>query len=99
MLPSPLSPTPRQPINGLAIAGFVCGIIGIVTSWIFVGLPFSITGLVLSAMGMRSARGKEMAIAGLVLSILGILFVITIIIIGIILNMHYVLTEAGAYIR
>jgi hypothetical protein len=99
MVPSPLSPTPRQPLNGLAIAGFVCGIFGLVTSWVFIGLPFSITGLVLSAIGMRSRRGKEWALAGLVVSILGILLVITIIIIGIILNMHYVLNGAGAYIR
>jgi hypothetical protein len=62
----------RQSINGLTIAGFVCGIIGIFTGWILVGLPFSIVGLVLSLVGMRHRKGREMAIAGLVLSILGV---------------------------
>jgi serine/threonine protein kinase len=62
----------RQSINGLTIAGFVCGIIGIFTGWILIGLPFSIVGLVLSLVGMRHRKGKGMAIAGLVLSIIGI---------------------------
>jgi len=67
-----------QPQNGMAIAGFVCGIIGIFAGWIVVGLPFSIIGLVLSAVGMRSSERKGMAIAGLVLSMIGIVIAILI---------------------
>jgi hypothetical protein len=62
----------RQPKNGLAIASLVFGIIGVFTSWLLVGIPFCIVGLVLAAMGKRRSRDKGMAIAGLVLSIIGI---------------------------
>jgi hypothetical protein len=37
-----------------------------------IGLPVSIVGLVLAAMGLRRSGGKGMAIAGLVLSIIGV---------------------------
>ena len=72
----------RQPKNGLAIAGLVLGIIGVLTSWLVVGLPFCIVGLVLAAVGMRRSEGKGMAIAGLVLSIIGVVVAVTIIVLA-----------------
>jgi hypothetical protein len=88
MAPSPLSPTMRPQKNGWAIAGLVCRSIGFLTDWMFVGLPFSIAGLVLSAIGMRSRNGKELAIAGLVVLIMDILLVLTIVGSGVILNIQ-----------
>jgi hypothetical protein len=67
--------------NGLAIAGFVFGIIGLLTSWLLFGALFCIPGIILSAVGMRrsGARGgKGLAIAGLVLSNIGFMVAVTI---------------------
>ena len=60
-----------QQSKGLAIASLVLGIIGVVTSWIIVGLPVSIVGFSLAIPAMRRKDGKGMAVAGLVLSIIG----------------------------
>jgi hypothetical protein len=60
-------PQPPQKTNGLAVAGFVCSLIPCV----------SILGLILSAVGLNQISkdpnqgGKGLAIAGLVLGILG----------------------------
>lgn len=71
-------------VNGLAIAGMVLGIVGFLMVFIpcigwFLGIVLGIVGAVLSGIGMASASkaggGKGMAIAGLVLSILAIVWV------------------------
>jgi eukaryotic-like serine/threonine-protein kinase len=72
--------TVRQPKNNLAIAGLVFGIIGVLTSWLVVGLPFSIVGLVLAAIEMRRSGGKGMVISRLVLSIIGIVVALGVIV-------------------
>jgi hypothetical protein len=79
----------HQPKNGLAIAGFVCGIIGVFTTWVLIGLPFSIVGLVLSLVGMRRSEGKGMAITGLVLSMIGVVIAVTLFVLIIIFNIQY----------
>lgn len=67
----------------MAIAGMVCGIVAIVLSFIpcigilsiipaILGIIFSIIGLVQSK---KTGEGKGMAIAGLVLSILAIIWI------------------------
>ena len=59
--------------NGPGIAGMVLGIIAVMTFWFpFVGLPVSIVGLVLSSVGMKRFEGKGFAVAGLVLTIIGV---------------------------
>ena len=78
-------PPPPQPVympyggyratqtNGPGIAGMVLGIIGVLTFWFpFVGLAVSIIGLVLSSVGMKRIDGKGFAVAGLVLTIIGV---------------------------
>jgi hypothetical protein len=52
----------------------VLGIISFLTSccW-FLGIPLAVGGLVCGAIGMKNEEGKGMAIAGLILSILGLL--------------------------
>jgi serine/threonine protein kinase len=77
------APSIRQPINGMAIAGFILGILGLFTSWMLIGVPFSLIGLILSLLGIvyregRNSEGKELAIAGLIFSIIAILIALAI---------------------
>lgn len=84
--PPPYGVPTRAPDKnmGFAIAGLVLGIIAIVSSWYPVcGLPLPIIGIVMSALGRRSASYRTMATVGLVLSIIALVigFVITSIVI------------------
>jgi hypothetical protein len=55
--------------SGKAVASLVLGILGLLTWWLpLLGLPLSLTGIILGALGMRAER-RGMAIAGLVMSI------------------------------
>ena len=59
--------------NGPGIASMVLGIIGVIMFWFpFIGLPVSIVGLVLASVGMKRIDGKGFAVAGLVLTIIGL---------------------------
>jgi hypothetical protein len=64
----PMGAKPPAQGNGLAIAGFVLGLVGL-AAWCcpIVGLGTSITGLVLSAKGLPSGQ-RGLAIAGLILN-------------------------------
>ena len=79
--PAVPSPTTIQPsANTAAIAGLVMGILSITFGW-FCCIPvFSILGIIFSSKGLSQINrnpwqesGKGMAIAGLVLSILGLI--------------------------
>lgn len=64
--------------NGLAIGALVCGIIALISFWtIFGGIVFGLIALILGIMGRKKANengvGGGMAIAGLVMGILGLL--------------------------
>ncbi|GAA4532603.1 DUF4190 domain-containing protein [Amycolatopsis samaneae] len=72
---------PQQPKNGLGTTGFVLGLLGLIFSFIpFIGViawPLVILGIVFAAVGIgrvraRKATNKGVAIAGLVLSVLGL---------------------------
>jgi hypothetical protein len=72
----------EQPRNGLGVAGFVLGLVGLLFSFIpFVGViawPLVILGLVFSVIGYSRGRkgratNKGLAMAGIVLSVLGLL--------------------------
>jgi hypothetical protein len=75
----------------MAVAGFVCGLVGLVLSAIiicfFIGGPVALVGLVLSVIGLRQAneRGAKrgLAIAGLVCGIIGVLIALVITILAI----------------
>jgi hypothetical protein len=79
--PHPPQRAPERPSNSLGTAGFVVGIIGLVFSFIpiigVVAWPLVILGIVFSAVGIsRASKGratnKGLAIAGLVVSIVGL---------------------------
>jgi hypothetical protein len=79
--PNPPQQTAARPSNGLGTAGFVVGLIGLLFSFIplvgVVAWPLVILGIIFSAVGIsKAAKGratnKGLAIAGLVVSIVGL---------------------------
>ena len=73
-----LPPVVEQPKDksGLAIASLVLGILSL-CAWIipFCGGPFALAGIILGVLGMKSKQ-KGMAIAGIVMSAIGIILTI-----------------------
>ena len=86
-MPPPQMPYPPQPGmgygqrpgNGLAVAGMVLGILGLLFFWIpFLNIIVNGVGLALSSAGLSRAgkiggAGKGMAVAGLVCSLIGLM--------------------------
>jgi Domain of unknown function (DUF4190)/GYF domain 2 len=74
---SPMGSGSTHKTNGMAIAGFVLGLLSLFCC--FIGPPFSILGLIFSCVGLaqinkQSAQGgKGLAIAGIILAIFGLL--------------------------
>ena len=64
----------NQPNNGIAIAGFVVGLVSIFVNFYCIT---GIVGLILSIFGLKkskqSGKGKGLAIAGIICSIIGII--------------------------
>jgi hypothetical protein len=77
--PGPGAPLHRAG-NGIALAGMVCGIVGLVTGWVpflgVLGIVASIVGLSLSIPGLRRSREsgerRSFAITGIITSIGGL---------------------------
>ena len=72
---------PVRTTNSFAVIGMVMGILSITGGICCYGLPFNILGLIFSIIGLAQINsepdayeGKSMAIVGIVLSILGLLF-------------------------
>jgi len=78
--PGPAGSPVRRAGNGIALAGMVCGIVGLVTGWVpffgVIGIVASIVGLSLSIPGLRRSRDtgerRSFAITGIITSSLGI---------------------------
>ncbi len=81
------APGPQQPQyrNGLGTTGFVLGLLAAVFAWIpfigVIGWPLAILGAIFSALGLyRAIKGrannKGLSIAGLVLSVIALIFCI-----------------------
>ncbi|WP_320018898.1 hypothetical protein [Labilibaculum manganireducens] len=69
--------------NGMATAGFVLALITVLFGWIpFVGWVTWLLGLIFSALGLSKANkvgvGKGLAIAGLVISLIGIVVLLVV---------------------
>ena len=80
--PAPPPPAPAGDKKGLAIAGFVIGIVDL-CAWLLpiCGGPIGIVGLILSILGLKSP--STLAIIGIVLSAVGLILVIINMIAGI----------------
>ena len=88
--PQPGYGAPQQQGNpGIAIAGFVCALVGLLVSWVGWTIVLCVVGLVLSIMGRRQAieRGAPtgLATAGIVMGIIGTVIAVIIIVFVIIL--------------
>lgn len=83
--PHPTQQAPNKPGNGLGVTGFVLGVIGLVLSFIpligVVAWPLVILGIIFSSVGIskavkKNASGKGLSIAGVVVSIIGLVICI-----------------------
>jgi len=80
------APVPPKGSNGLATAGFVLGLLGLLGSWIpvlnVVGIILGVIGVVLAGVGLAKSKkvnaGKGLAIAGIVLGALAVIFAVLI---------------------
>jgi hypothetical protein len=79
--PNPPQQSTERPSNGLGTAGFVLGLIGLLFSFIpvigMIAWPLVILGVIFSAIGISKANkgratNKGLAIAGLVVSVVGL---------------------------
>ena len=76
--PYPGSPWQNQPQNpgpnGLAITSFVLGLLSLCTCWcLYSAFPFGAVGIILAILSRKGRKMHGLAVAGLVLSIVGIL--------------------------
>lgn len=68
----------QKPSNGIGTAGFVLALVSLFLGWIPVlGWIMWVLGLVFSAIGMTKSP-KGLAIAGLIISLIGIFFILVI---------------------
>ncbi|WP_448625863.1 hypothetical protein [Geodermatophilus sp. URMC 64] len=72
------APAPQAPGNGLGVAGFVTGLVGLVLCWVpWFGMVLGLVGVVLGGIGISQGKKKGaptgLAIAGLVCGILAVL--------------------------
>lgn len=87
---APWQPAPRKAGNGLATAGFVLGLLGLLGSFIPVlnvgGMVLGVIGAILAAVGLtrakRTGSGKGLALSGLVLGVLAL-------VVGIVVNVAF----------
>jgi hypothetical protein len=79
--PGPISITYTQPTktNPMALTGMICGILSVTCGICCYGLPFNVLGIIFSLVGLSQIKnepipqkGRGMAIAGLVLSLISI---------------------------
>jgi len=97
--PAPVQPVAAMPgadgpkTNSLAVTGMIMGILAITCGICCHGLPFNLLGIIFSAIGLSQIKqdpagqkGRGMAIAGLVLSIISIALAVLLIVLGVALN-------------
>jgi hypothetical protein len=88
--PGPISIAPSQApkTNPMALTGMISGILSVTCGLCCYGLPFNVLGIIFSLVGLSQIKndpapqkGRGMAIAGLVLSIISIAFALLILIV------------------
>lgn len=86
--------------NPMALTGMILGIVSVTFGiCCCYGLPFSISGIVFSSLGLVQARkspdqtGKGMAITGLILSIVSLVLVIVLIAFGVALSANDIMRD------
>jgi hypothetical protein len=72
------APAAQAPSNGIGVAGFVCGLVGLILCWVpWFGMLLGLVGVVLSGIGISQGKKKGasigLSIAGLVCGILAVL--------------------------
>ena len=75
---------PAKPGNGLGVAGFVTGLLGLIFCWVpFLGIVLALLGVIMGGVGITTGKKKGastgLAIAGLVLGIIALIPAIVII--------------------
>jgi hypothetical protein len=69
-------PVTSAPGDGMALTSMILGIVAAAIGWVplcgIVALAPAIVGVVLGALGLKSERRRGMAIAGIILSVIGI---------------------------
>jgi hypothetical protein len=69
---------PAQPGNGLGVAGFVTGLLGLIFCWVpALGIILALLGVIMGGVGIATGKKKGasigLAIAGLVLGIIALI--------------------------
>ena len=90
-----------QQTNSFAIAGMSLGIFSLVVSCCcFGGLPFNVLGLIFSVIALNQIKksnppqkGREMAVAGIVLSVISLLLAVVLLAFGLAKNLPQVLDQ------
>ena len=81
------APQPRTTngSNGLAVGGFVTGLLSTLVGWLFtpIGIVLGILGIVLSVRSRKQTPGSGLATAGLVLGVIGTALCVVLLIVGI----------------
>jgi len=77
---APAGPATRPVTNSMAVTGLIFGLIGLMGGWLCCAPIFSVLGIVFSSVGLSQIKrdpsrqtGRGMAIAGLILSIIGLI--------------------------
>src|SRR3954447_9028115 len=86
--------------NSFAIAGMCLGIFALVVTCCCYGMPFNILGLIFSILGLNQIKrssppqkGREMAITGIILSVISLVLGLLVLILGMAMNLPQVLDK------
>jgi hypothetical protein len=98
----PVPATPQR-VNPFATTGLIMGLISITFGLCCCyGFPFNVLGIIFSLVALAQIKtsphvysGQGMAIAGLVTSLLSIVFVALLMILGVALNWHTIMRDLG----
>jgi hypothetical protein len=98
--PGPTSISAAPKTNPLAVTGLILGIVSITVACCCYGFPFNLAGIIFSAIALSQIKkdpagqqGRGLAIAGLALSILSIIFGALFLILGLAMNSSDILRK------